>query len=104
MVASIAQTGLPPSATSRAQGAARVLVCARSARARLRQVRTTSRVALGARSPLQPLAGMWYLARLGSTAVRRTGEPVRDGAAHPGTIEEDALVYRIEVHAVSAED
>jgi hypothetical protein len=53
---------------------------------------------------LQPLAGMWYLARLGSTAVRRAGEPVRDGAAHPGTIEEDALVYRIEVHAVSAED
>jgi hypothetical protein len=68
------------------------------------QVRTISRVALGARSPLQPLAGMWYSARLGSTAVRRAGEPVRDGAAHPGTIEEDALVYRIEVHAVSAED
>ena len=40
--------------------------------------------------------------------VRRAGEPdretLRDRAAHAGPIDEDTLVYRIELHAVSAED
>ena len=40
--------------------------------------------------------------------VRRAGEPdretLRDRAAHAGPIDEDTLVYRIEVHAVSLED
>ena len=39
--------------------------------------------------------------------VRRAGEPdreaLRDRAAHAGPIEEDTLVYRIELHAVSDE-
>jgi hypothetical protein len=37
--------------------------------------------------------------------VRRSGEPdretLRDRAAHAGPIDEDTLVYRIELHAVS---
>src|SRR3954447_11490312 len=41
-------------------------------------------------------------------AVRRAGEPdretLRDRAAHAGPIDEDTLVYRIELHAVSPED
>ena len=40
--------------------------------------------------------------------VRRAGEPdratLRDRAAHAGPIDEDTLVYRIELHAVSPED
>ena len=40
--------------------------------------------------------------------VRRAGEPdretLRDRAAHAGPIDEDTLVYRIELHAVSLED
>jgi len=40
--------------------------------------------------------------------VRRASEPdretLRDRAAHAGPIEEDTRVYRIELHAVSAED
>ena len=40
--------------------------------------------------------------------VRRAGEPdretLRDRAAHAGPIDEDTLVYRIELHAVNAED
>src|SRR3954463_1912138 len=40
--------------------------------------------------------------------VRRAGEPdretLRDRAAHAGPIDEDTLVYRIELHAVSDED
>jgi len=40
--------------------------------------------------------------------VRRAGEPdretLRDRAAHAGPIEEDTLVYRIELHAVSGQD
>jgi hypothetical protein len=40
--------------------------------------------------------------------VRQAGEPDRETlrrrAAHAGPIDEDALVYRIEFHAVSAED
>ena len=39
--------------------------------------------------------------------VRRAGEPdretLRDRAAHAGPIDEDTLVYRIELHAVSRE-
>ena len=40
--------------------------------------------------------------------VRRANEPdresLRDRAAHAGPIDEDTLVYRIELHAVSLED
>jgi len=40
--------------------------------------------------------------------VRRAGETdretLRDRAAHAGPIDEDTLVYRIELHAVSLED
>jgi hypothetical protein len=40
--------------------------------------------------------------------VRRAGEPdretLRDRAAHAGPIDENTLVYRIELHAVSLED
>ena len=40
--------------------------------------------------------------------VRRAGEPDRETlrarAAHAGPIDEDTLVYRIELHAVSSED
>ena len=40
--------------------------------------------------------------------VRRAGEPdretLRDRAAHAGRIDEQTLVYRIELHAVSGED
>ena len=40
--------------------------------------------------------------------VRRAGEPdretLRDRAAHAGPIDDDTLVYRIELHAVSPED
>jgi hypothetical protein len=40
--------------------------------------------------------------------VRRAGEPdretLRDRAAHAGPIDEDTLVYRIELHAVSPEE
>ena len=40
--------------------------------------------------------------------VRRAGEPdretLRDRAAHAGPIDEDTLVYRIELHPVSDED
>ena len=40
--------------------------------------------------------------------VRQAGEPdretLRERAAHAGPIEEDTLVYRIELHAVSLED
>ena len=40
--------------------------------------------------------------------VRRAGEPdretLRDRAAHAGPIDDDTLVYRIELHAVSLED
>ena len=40
--------------------------------------------------------------------VRRAGEAdretLRDRAAHAGPIDEDTLVYRIELHAVSPED
>jgi hypothetical protein len=36
--------------------------------------------------------------------VRRAGETLRDRAAHAGPIDEDTLVYRIELHAVSPED
>jgi hypothetical protein len=40
--------------------------------------------------------------------VRRAGEPdretLRDRAAHAGPIDEHTLVYRIELHSVSAED
>src|ERR1051325_7250166 len=40
--------------------------------------------------------------------VRRAREPdretLRERAAHAGPIDEDTLVYRIELHAVSAED
>ena len=40
--------------------------------------------------------------------VRLAGEPdretLRDRAAHAGPIDEDTLVYRIELHAVSPED
>jgi hypothetical protein len=40
--------------------------------------------------------------------VRRAGEPdretLRERAAHAGPIDEDTLVYRIELHAVSADD
>jgi hypothetical protein len=42
------------------------------------------------------------------TDVRRAGEPDRETlrrrAAHAGPIDEDTLVYRIELHAVSPED
>jgi hypothetical protein len=40
--------------------------------------------------------------------VRRAGEPdretLRNRAAHAGPIDEDTLVYRIELHAVNPED
>jgi hypothetical protein len=40
--------------------------------------------------------------------IRRAGEPdretLRDRAAHAGPIDDDTLVYRIELHAVSPED
>ena len=40
--------------------------------------------------------------------VRQAGEPdretLRDRAAHAGPIDEDTLVYRIELHAVGSED
>ena len=40
--------------------------------------------------------------------VRRAGEPdretLRQRAAHAGPIDEDTLVYRIELHAMSPED
>ena len=40
--------------------------------------------------------------------VRRAGEPdretLRDRAAHAGPIDEDTVVYRIELHAVSPQD
>ena len=40
--------------------------------------------------------------------VRRAGEPdrrsLRNRAAHAGPIDEDTLVYRIELHVVSLED
>jgi hypothetical protein len=40
--------------------------------------------------------------------VRRAGEPdrerLRERAAHAGPVDEDTLVYRIELHAVSPED
>ena len=40
--------------------------------------------------------------------VRRAGEPDRESlrrrAAHAGPIDDDTLVYRIELHAVSLED
>jgi len=42
-----------------------------------------------------------------AAAVRRAGEPdretLRDRAAHAGPIDEDTLVYRIELHPVSDE-
>jgi hypothetical protein len=47
-------------------------------------------------------------AAITETDVRRAGEPdretLRDRAAHAGPIDEDTLVYRIELHPVSPED
>ncbi len=47
-------------------------------------------------------------AAITETDVRRAGEPdretMRNRAAHAGPIDEDTLVYRIELHAVSPED
>jgi hypothetical protein len=37
-------------------------------------------------------------------AVEPDHETLRDRAAHVGPIDDDTLVYRIELHAVSAED
>src|SRR5262245_40308939 len=48
------------------------------------------------------------LAAITEADVRRAGEPdretLRDRAAHAGPIDEDTLVYRIELHAVIPED
>lgn len=48
------------------------------------------------------------LAAITDADVRRAGEPdhetLRERAAHAGPIDEDTLVYRIELHAVSPED
>jgi hypothetical protein len=47
-------------------------------------------------------------AAITDTDVRRAGEPdretLRDRAAHAGPIDDDTLVYRIELHAVRPED
>jgi hypothetical protein len=47
-------------------------------------------------------------AAITETDVRQAGEPDRETlrrrAAHAGPIDEDTLVYRIELHAVSPED
>jgi hypothetical protein len=47
-------------------------------------------------------------AAISEADVRRAGEPdretLRKRAAHAGPIDEDTLVYRIELHAVSPED